>query len=198
MILKRNDLIGIKSGKITLVFRKWKRPTVKAGGTLRNAMGVIRIISLETIAMKAITDSEARKAGYPDAAAILARLQKIDEGKVYRIRVTYESEDPRIDLREKTSLSGEEFNALLARLDRLDRASRVGPWTRQYLRLINKYPERRAGDIAEMIGMDKFDFKTNVRKLKNLGLTVSHEIGYSISPLGNWVMQHWNKQAQSD
>jgi hypothetical protein len=171
---------------------------VKAGGTLRNAMGVIRIISLETIAMKAITDSEARKAGYPDAAAVLARLQKIDEGKVYRIRVRYESEDPRIDLREKTSLSGEEFNALLARLDRLDRASRVGPWTRQYLRLINKYPERRAGDIAEMIGMDKFDFKTNVRKLKNLGLTVSHEIGYSISPLGNWVMQHWNKQAQSD
>jgi hypothetical protein len=198
MILKRNDLIGIKSGKITLVFRKWKRPTVKAGGTLRNAMGVIRILSLDGIGMKAITDFEARKAGYPNAATLLIRLQKIEEGKVYRIGVKYESEDPRIDLRERTSLSDEELSKLLIRLERLDRASKSGPWTRQYLRLINKYPERRAAEIAEMIGMDKFDFKTNVRKLKNLGLTVSHEIGYSISPLGNWVMQHWNKHAQLD
>ena len=191
MILKYKDLLGIKSGKIKLAFRKWKRPTVKAGGTLRNAMGVIRIIALDPIGLKSITSADARKAGYPDKETLLARLAKVDEGKVYRIALKYESEDPRIDLREKTSLSDEEFGKLMTRLERLDRASKSGPWTRQYMRLIDKYPERRAGDIADMIGMDKFDFKTNVRKLKNFGLTVSHEIGYSISPLGNWVMQHW-------
>jgi hypothetical protein len=191
MILKYRDLVDIKSGKISLAFRKWKRPTVKAGGTLRNEMGVIRILSLDPIALKSITSAEARKAGYPDRETLLARLAKIEEGKVYRIAMKYESEDPRIDLREKTFLPEEEFSKLLTRLERLDRASRSGPWTRQYMRLINKHPERRAGDIADMIGMDKFEFKTNVRKLKNLGLTVSHEIGYSISPLGDWVMQHW-------
>jgi hypothetical protein len=78
-------------------------------------------------------------------------------------------------------------------LGRLD-AGKNGPWTLQYLRLINKYPERRAGDLADMIGMDKFEFKINVRKLKDLGLTVSHEIGYSISPLGNWVMENWTRR----
>jgi hypothetical protein len=56
------------------------------------------------------------------------------------------------------------------------------------MKLIKRYPERRAADLAEVMQMDKLDFKLNVRKLKNLGLTISHEVGYSLSPLGEIVM----------
>ena len=34
MLLKHVTLEGIRDGRITLAFRRWKRPTVKAGGTL--------------------------------------------------------------------------------------------------------------------------------------------------------------------
>ena len=39
MLLKRETLEGIASGEITLAFRRWKRPTVKAGGRLRTRIG---------------------------------------------------------------------------------------------------------------------------------------------------------------
>jgi hypothetical protein len=191
MILKYHHLLGIKSGKITLAFRKWKRPSVKTGGTLLTEMGVIRIVEVSPASLVSITDAEARKAGYATRDEVIDQLSKFDEGKVYRVRMKYESEDPRIGLREQTSLSDVDFQKLVKRLERLDQASKTGPWTRQYMRLIGKYPERRAGDLADMIHMDKFEFKINVRKLKNLGLTVSHDIGYSISPLGNWVLDNW-------
>jgi hypothetical protein len=136
--------------------------------------------------------ADATAAGYSHLDELLAALQKIEEGSIYKIQLAYESEDPRIELREQTSLSDEEFKKLRKRLDRLD-AGKNGPWTSKYLRLIDKYPERRAGDLADMMNMEKEDFKLNVRKLKNLGLTVSHEIGYSVSPLGHWMLENWKK-----
>ena len=56
------------------------------------------------------------------------------------------------------------------------------------MNLIKRNPERRAGDLAEIMKMDKLDFKVNVTKLKNLGLTISHEVGYSLSPMGEIVI----------
>ena len=35
-----------------------------------------------------------------------------------------------------------------------------------------------------MVGRETQPFKTDVRKLKNLGLTLSHNPGYSLSPRG--------------
>ena len=32
-------------------------------------------------------------------------------------------------------------------------------------------------------------FKTDVRKLKKLGLTISHDVGYELSPRGRAVLQ---------
>jgi hypothetical protein len=42
----------------------------------------------------------------------------------------------------------------------------------------------RAGDLAADFGRDLQPFKTDVRKLKNLGLTISLEVGYELSPRG--------------
>jgi len=62
------------------------------------------------------------------------------------------------------------------------------------MKLIKRYPERRAAELAEIMQMDKLDFKVNVRKLKNLGLTISHEIGYSLSPLGEIVTEQLQRR----
>jgi hypothetical protein len=66
----------------------------------------------------------------------------------------------------------------LARLDA------KGPWTTDTLRLVAENPEVRAADLAASVGRDTASFKTDVRKLKNLGLTESLLIGYRISPRG--------------
>ena len=76
----------------------------------------------------------------------------------------------------------------MQRLDRLDRASSHGPWTRSTLALIADHPARRAGDLAEMVGREMPPFKLDVRKLKALGLTESLDVGYRLSPRGRVVL----------
>jgi Mn-dependent DtxR family transcriptional regulator len=52
------------------------------------------------------------------------------------------------------------------------------------LRLIAERPGVRAGDLAASLGRDQPSFKLDVRKLKKLGLTISLEVGYALSPRG--------------
>ena len=47
MLFNRRALDGIEAGEIDLAFRRWKRPTVKAGGTLRTRGGVLSIETVE-------------------------------------------------------------------------------------------------------------------------------------------------------
>ena len=71
---------------------------------------------------------------------------------------------------------------------RLDATSRRGPWTERVLELIAVRPAVRAGDLADELGLERLPFKTDVRKLKALGLTESLEVGYRISPRGRaWL-----------
>ena len=39
MLIRQQILSGIADGKIDLAFRRWTRPTVKAGGTLLTTIG---------------------------------------------------------------------------------------------------------------------------------------------------------------
>ena len=70
------------------------------------------------------------------------------------------------------------------RLARLDQASRTGPSTAIVLRIIAERPGVRAGDLAAALGRDMLPFKRDVRKLEELGLTESLEVGYRVSPRG--------------
>jgi DNA-binding IclR family transcriptional regulator len=52
------------------------------------------------------------------------------------------------------------------------------------LDLIAEHPGVRAPDLAATLGMETLPFKRDVRKLKELGLTESLEVGYRLSPRG--------------
>lgn len=184
MLIKGAVLARVKTGEITLQFRRWTRPTVKAGGQLRTQIGVLNIESVEKTARSAITPAEARRAGYDSAAAVLADLDGRAEGDIYRIAIKTDGADPRMALRAKATLSAEEHAALTAKLDRMDAASRAGPWTRATLSAIAKHPGKRAPDLAAAFERETLAFKRDVRKLKELGLTESLEVGYRLSPRG--------------
>jgi len=86
-----------------------------------------------------------------------------------------------------------EIDPILRRLERLDSRSGFGPWTRPVLELISSHPAVRAGDLAEVLGQDRADFKINVRKLKTLGLTESLAVGYRLSPRGEAVLARFRR-----
>ena len=76
----------------------------------------------------------------------------------------------------------------MTRLDRLDRTSVHGPWTRATLRIIAARPGVVSTDLAAELGRDRPSFKLDVRKLKRLGLTYSLERGYRVTPKGEAVL----------
>jgi hypothetical protein len=189
MLIKREILAGIAEGWITLAFRRWRRPTVRAGGRLRTAIGELAIDAVERIDPPEISDTDARRAGFASRAAGLAALDERGEGDVYRIALHLAGDDPRVALRQQTALGEEEWAGLSRRLARLDAAARGGPWTAAVLRLIAARPAVRAADLAAELGRERLDFKRDVRKLKALGLTESLEIGYRLSPRGEALLR---------
>ena len=188
MLFTLKTLEGIRSGEVTLAFRRWRRPTVKAGGTLRTRVGVLAIDSIEVIEQSALTEADARRAGALDRATLLGALP--GEGALHRIAFHLAGPDPRIALRERADLSQAERASLDARLARFDAASRHGAWTTEVLELIAQQPGTRAPDLAAQRGLETVRFKADVRKLKELGLTESLQVGYRLSPRGRAYLGH--------
>jgi hypothetical protein len=191
MLIRRADLDAIAAGTVSVVFRRWKRPTVKAGGRLRTAVGELGIDAVDQISERAITTADAKAAGFDSRAALLAEL-RTREGDLYRIRLHYAGADRRKALRQDARLTKADVIALTERLDRYDDRSRRGPWTRAALGLIAERPGTRAPDLAADLGVETAWFKGNVRKLKEMGLTESLEVGYRLSPRGRAL---WKRMA---
>ncbi len=68
-------------------------------------------------------------------------------------------------------------------LARKDRAA-AEPWTRRYLELIGSHEGVVARELAAGLGLARDDFKVRVRRVKELGLTESLDVGYRLSPRG--------------
>jgi hypothetical protein len=182
MLFRQDALDRIRSGRVSVVFRRWRRVRVRAGSRLRTMIGLIEIRSVTQVPR--VLKKDAKPAGYADVAALTADIPGRPEDPLFRIEVAYAGADPRIALRAQDALSETDLAELLGRLDRMDRG-RHGPWTRTVLDLIAAKPAVRAGDLFAEAGYpDMLSFKRDVRRLKELGLTESLEVGYRLSPRG--------------
>jgi hypothetical protein len=176
---------GIADGSITTTFRRWRRPQVVAGRPYRTGGGIVVVDSVEHVPVTAIDDPDARRAGYVDAAALVADVRGDEALPVTRVRFHRSQEpDPRAVLAASADLDEGAVAEIGTRLARLDRASTHGPWTARTLALVATRPGVRAGDLAAEVGLDTAVFKLDVRKLKALGLTLSLPVGYRLSPRG--------------
>ena len=184
MLLPPKVAHGVRDGSVSLAFRRWARQDVKAGSEFRTAGGVVRVVSVTVVDADAITEEEAALAGHPNAHALRKRLRDDPSLSTYRVVLEWAGEDPRIVLRQSAELTDDDVASIDARLERLDRASNHGAWTMATLEIIGRRPHTRAPDLAEELGRERDPFKIDVRKLKNLGLTESFDVGYAISPRG--------------
>lgn len=175
----------IAKGEVTVTFRRWKGQQVLAGRRYRTAAGIIKIESVSTWTEETITDADARRAGHADARSLLADLPVRPGLPLYRIEFhVVEDPDPREELAASADLTPADIVEITQRLQRLDRASPRGPWTVPVLEMIESHPGTRAPDLAAHFQREIQPFKTDVRKLKNLGLTLSLKVGYRLSPRG--------------
>lgn len=188
MLFREEFLDGLRDGRVTLAFRRWRRPSVKAGGTLLTPVGLLHIGEVEIVDLREISVKDARRAGYDSRETLLNELNARAEGEIYRVQLGPLEPDPRVALR-KTRPTESDQQELIARLDRLDARSTEGPWTRRVLELIDARPAVRAGDLSKTVGQERLVFKQNVRKLKTLGLTESLEVGYRLSPRGATLLE---------
>jgi len=195
VLFKGHVLDGLADGTITVVFRRWARPRVRAGSKLRTAVGVLAVDAVEEMNFADVTEDDARRSGFSSRTALLDDLATQRDGRVYRIALHVAGPDPRVELRGRDALTGDELAEVERRLARLDAASRHGAWTLAVLRLIGDRPEVRAGDLAPTRGQETLAFKRDVRKLKELGLTESLEVGYRLSARGRAVLDGLGKRA---
>lgn len=184
MLLNRDTAAGIANGSITAVLRRWDAPRTKPGGTQRTVAGTIRIDDVaEYPGSYRVTAAQARAAGYPDVKAAQKELDRRPARHTYVIAVSYLAPDERPEMAADDRLSAADVDELTARLDRWDAAAETH-WTRIYLEMIGANEAVRAPDLAARVGLEVPRFKRRVRQLKGLGLTISLDVGYRLSPRG--------------
>jgi hypothetical protein len=64
MLFRQDSLDGIREGRITLAFRRWRRPTVRTGGTLMLPIDQLQIVEVRQIAdgdIEDLTDDDVRR-----------------------------------------------------------------------------------------------------------------------------------------
>lgn len=191
MLFTKDAASGLADGTITLTFRTWSRPQAKPGGQYRTWGLLLEVDAIERVDVASISDRDARRAGFRSAEILRRTLEEQGhDGRVWRVEFRCLGPDDRIGRRNDATLDPEKLAKLEARLSRLDQASTTGPWTRKTLQLIASHPGVVSTTLAGRMNMERPAFKINVRKLKELGLTESLEIGYRVSPLGQAFLKH--------
>lgn len=188
-MIRPDELAAIARGEVDLAFRRWDRPRVKVGTRLRTGVGLVEVVSVDRVAVSSLRADDARRAGAPSLTALREAAGYRTDRPLWRVGLRYAGQDPRERLREEVP-GTDEVEQLLAWLDRLDAVSAVGPWTRATLDIIDRNPGRRAPELAAELGRETQEWKRDVRKLKEKGLTESLAIGYRLSPRGEAVLDH--------
>jgi len=186
VLIRPVDLVRIRDGEVDLAFRRWDRPRLRVGTRMRTSVGLVEVTSVGEV--DDVSEEDAARAG-ARREELLRLMEKKAPAPIWRVGLRYAGADPRVALRNDGDLGAEDRAGLVGRLDRFDRASPHGPWTRRTLALIEAHPGRRAPDLAAEVGRETAPFKRDVRKLKELGLTESLEVGYRLSPRGAALLE---------
>ncbi len=178
----------ILAGEMTTTIRAWQTPQVKAGKRYRfGDEHELIVSSVELTESGALSLADFVSAGFESREAFDAVLPKFandrHDGPFHVVRFTLE---PR---HEPPPAAPADIGKLLVRLDKLDRLSEHGPWTRDALAIIAANPRVVSTELAGELGRERFAFKADVRKLKAMGLTRSHDVGYEVTGPGRAVLK---------
>ncbi len=135
---------------------------------------------------KAPTRKDALSSGFSDLQSLRAYLEPFnaDGRTLYRVEFRYTGPS---DDQEPGRIQPDDTLALTKidkALDLRDRNSGRA-WTRETLYLIANHPGESSAYLAAELGVEQQQLKQDMRKLKQLGLTISLETGYRLSDKGD-------------
>lgn len=203
MLFESKQIPDIVQGRVTRSYRLWKRPQVRVGRRYRlHQDGVLEVEAMDVVRVRSISNRDARRSGFDDKASLIAKLSERgpvnDSTEVYCIDFHYVSSKAQPDpVAQERRLSEQEVQRISDRLARMDETSKYGLWTHETLALIERRPRSPASQLAERVGRETQSFKADVRKLKELGLTISHEVGYELSPRGQAYLKRIERRSSS-
>src|SRR5271169_4668682 len=121
LLFKKPFWDGLVSGAITLTFRRWQKPHVRAGGRYRcHPIGVLEVDEISLVTVAAINDADAHAAGFASRAALVAYLGELgtlDEGTpVYRVALHHGGDGDRVELALDDALAPADVDAIRAKL----------------------------------------------------------------------------------
>ncbi len=182
-------------GDVTLTYRRWQKPHVRAGGRYRcHPIGVLEVDDVRQVRARDISEADAKRAGFATRAALVAYLEELgpvdDTTELWRVELHHGGDGDRVEIALEATLSAEDVATITAKLARMDQDE---PWTAKTLAIIGKHPRIAASQLAKKLGLETLPFKTDVRKLKKLGLTQSFEVGYEVSPRGRAYLEATKK-----
>jgi hypothetical protein len=186
LMFRREDRERVARGEITVTFRLWKSAHVKAGNIYQSGFGAIAVDDVRVIPAALISEEDVAPSGCDSVQAIRDLAGEHTNSPVqpdtllHRVQFRFLGDVPSQARREAAL----DLAQIATRLERMDRLSSRGPWTLRTLQLIETGPRVPARLLAAELGWQTLDFKANVRRLKRLGLTISHEVGYEVSEHG--------------
>lgn len=157
---------AIADGSLTVTYRAWQRPQVRVGGKYAVGATTVRVTSMSLVPLDSVPEEHRRWVG--------------DADPVWRVDFVRDEPDP--------PKPAYDVETLRTKLARMDERSHVGSWTRPTLEAIRDRPGVVSTELARSLGRERFEFKSDVRKLTALGLTESLEVGYRLTPLGEQVL----------
>jgi hypothetical protein len=178
----------IRSGEIRCTVRIWQRPHVKVGGRYALGGGAIVVEKIRETRLDEISSALAKRCGFPSLADLLKTAKHGPGERVFVIDFHYDGRAAARPRPNTDVFSAVEIAELVQRLEAMDRRSKIGAWTLDTLRAIEARPGVLAAKLARSLGRPRDEFKRDVRKLKNLGLTFSLEIGYRLTPKGEALL----------
>ncbi len=189
VLFKQRLWPGMRDGSIAVTFRRWKRSQATPGRRYRTGAGLIEVDTVDVVGEAVLTDDAARAGRLPRPGHAGRRARQVPRRRPLPHHVPPRRRGPaprpprgrrphrRRPRRHRRPAGplrpGQPPRPVDPRRPRRHRrpARRCGPAT---------WPTRWAATGAS--------FKVDVRKLKELGLTESLEVGYRLSPRGGAVL----------
>lgn len=189
MRLSRNTLREVAQGRVTLAFRRWSSPETFAGARLSTEVGLVEVGEVREVDPAAISEEQARRAGFRSAAGLRSSLDKHGRGRVYRIGLSLVEASSEVGNPDPVELGARERDELDRQLSRMDVGSWRGRWTRALLELVWQSPGVPAAELAATRGRGVSRLKSDVFALSELGLVQRWAGGYRLTSRGVGYLQ---------
>src|SRR5688572_1478263 len=110
---------GLVGGSITVTFRRWEKPHVRAGGRYRcHPIGVLEVDKIEKVRIADITARDAKRSGFESREALLEYIASgpggaIDEEtELFRVELHHGGDGDRVEIALVEDLSAEEVETI--------------------------------------------------------------------------------------